>query len=52
MSDSVLSAVIQGHSRVLRLPTMARQFEAVARRARDGTWAYEEFLRVCWKRKC
>jgi len=45
MSDSVISAVIQGHSRVLRLPTMARQFEAVARRARDGAWAYEEFLR-------
>ncbi len=45
MSDAVLHAVIQGHARQLRTPTIARECAAAARRARDGGWAYEEFLR-------
>jgi len=45
MSDAVLQAVIQGHARQLRTPTIARECAAVARRARDEGWAYEEFLR-------
>lgn len=45
MSDAVLQAVIQGHARQLRTPTIARECTAVARRARDEGWAYEEFLR-------
>ena len=45
MSDAVLQAVIQGHARQLRTPTIARECEAVARRARDEGWSYEEYLR-------
>jgi DNA replication protein DnaC len=45
MSDEVLHAVIQGHARQLRTPNIARECAAVARRARDEGWAYEEFLR-------
>jgi DNA replication protein DnaC len=45
MSDAVLQAVIQGHARQLRTPTIARECAAVARRARDEGWPYEEFLR-------
>ena len=45
MSDAVLQAVIQGHARQLRTPTIARECEAVARRARDEGWPYEEYLR-------
>ena len=45
MSDPLLQAVIQGHARQLRTPTIARECAAVARRARDEGWAYEDFLR-------
>jgi len=45
MSDAVLQAVIQGHARLLRTPTIAREYLAVARRAQDGAWPYEEYLR-------
>jgi len=45
MSDAALHAVIQGHARQLRTPTIAREYAAVARRARDGGWPYEEYLR-------
>lgn len=45
MSDPVLQAVIQGHARQLRTPTIARECAAVARRAHDEGWPYEEYLR-------
>lgn len=45
MSDAVLQAIIQGHARQLRTPTLAREYAAVARRARDEGWSYEEYLR-------
>jgi DNA replication protein DnaC len=45
MSDAVLHAVIQGHARQLRTPRIAREYAGAARRARDGGWAYEEYLR-------
>jgi DNA replication protein DnaC len=45
MSEAVLQAVIQGHARQLRTPTIARECAAVARRARDEGWPYEEYLR-------
>jgi DNA replication protein DnaC len=45
MSDTVMQAVIQGHARQLRTPTIARDYAAVARRAQDGGWPYEEYLR-------
>lgn len=45
MSEAVLQAVIQGHARQLRTPTIARDYAAMARRARDDGWPYEEYLR-------
>jgi len=45
MNESVVSAVIQGLAKELRLPTIGRQYDGVGRRARDGGWAYEEYLR-------
>jgi len=45
MSEAVLHAVIQGHARQLRTPTIAREYAGAARRARDGGWPYEEYLR-------
>jgi DNA replication protein DnaC len=45
MNEAVLPAVIQGHVRSLRLPTMGREYAAIARRARDDGWSYEEYLR-------
>jgi DNA replication protein DnaC len=45
MSDAALHAVIQGHARQLRTPTIAREYAPVARRASDGGWPYEEYLR-------
>jgi len=45
MTDAVLEAVIQGHARQLRTPTLAREYGSVARRAREEGWPYEEYLR-------
>ena len=45
MSEAVLSAVIQGHARTLKMPTIGREHAAVARRARQEDWSFEEFLR-------
>lgn len=45
MTAAVLAAVIEGYARELRLPTLARDYAAVARRAGDGGWLYEEYLR-------
>ncbi len=45
MSEPLLNAVIQGHARTLKMPTIGREHEAVARRARQENWSFEEFLR-------
>ncbi len=45
MSEAVLNAVIQGHVRSLKTPTIGREYPAVARRARDDDWSFEEYLR-------
>ncbi len=45
MNEAALQAVIQGHARQLRTPTIARNFGAVARRAQDEAWPYAEYLR-------
>ncbi len=45
MSEAaVREAVIREHLGVLKLPGVAREYSALARQARDGGWAYEEFL--------
>lgn len=45
MSDAPMHAVIRGHVRLLKLPAMGREYESVARRARQDGWGYEEYLR-------
>jgi len=46
MSETAIrNAVLAEHLHTLKLPGMAHEYEALARQARDGGWAYEEFLR-------
>lgn len=45
MSDAAREAVITEHCRELRLPSVLREHQSIARHARDGGWPYEEFLR-------
>lgn len=45
MSDAVLDAVIQSHARCLRLPSLGRDYLAAARRAANGGWSFEQYLR-------
>jgi DNA replication protein DnaC len=45
MSDAVLDAVLQEHVRSLRLPTLGRDYLAVARRASNDGWSFEQYLR-------
>lgn len=45
MTEVVIDAVIQGHAHYLKMPVLAREYAAVARRARDDGWSFEEFLR-------
>ena len=45
MAEALLQAVLQQQLTQLRMPTVRKELEAVARRARDGDWPYEEFLR-------
>ena len=46
MSETAIrEAVLSEHLSALKLPGVAREYPALARQARDGGWAYEEFLR-------
>jgi DNA replication protein DnaC len=45
MTAAVVDAVIQGHVRSLKMPAIGREYAAVGRRARDGDWSFEEYLR-------
>jgi len=46
MSETAMrEAVLTQHLRTLKLPGVVREYQALARQARDGGWAYEEFLR-------
>lgn len=46
MSETAIrEAVLTEHLHILKLPGIAREYPELARQARDGGWAYEEFLR-------
>lgn len=46
MSEAAIrEAVLSEHLQTLKLPGAAREYQALARQACDGGWAYEEFLR-------
>ena len=40
----VVAELLRSQSRVLKMPGLARAFEALGRQAREEKWAYEEFL--------
>ena len=45
MSAAARGAVIHEHLQTLKLPAFRRGYEALARQASDGGWAYEDYLR-------
>lgn len=45
MTEAVVDAVIQGHVRSLKMPTIGREYAAAGRRARNDGWTFEEYLR-------
>ena len=45
MSEAARDAVIAEHLQTLKLPAIRRSYEALARQANDGGWAYQEYLR-------
>lgn len=45
MSEAARKAVIQEYTRALKLPGVYREYEALARQARDKGWPYEEYLK-------
>lgn len=40
----MIDAVVRQHCRELKTPALAREHRAVARRAQDGGWSYENYL--------
>lgn len=45
MSEAVREAILHEHLQTLKLPAVRRSYEALARQANDGGWAYQEYLR-------
>jgi DNA replication protein DnaC len=45
MSEVARDAVIHEHLQTLKLPAVKRSYEALARQANDGGWAYQDYLR-------
>jgi DNA replication protein DnaC len=42
--DVVVADLVRGQARLLKMPGLARSFEATARQAREDKWSHEEFL--------
>jgi len=45
MSEAARTAVIDGHCKALRMPSVRRDYEPLARQANDGGWPYQDYLR-------
>lgn len=45
MNDALLETLIKDYARTLRLPTFARNYRDVARRAASDGWSFDEYLR-------
>lgn len=45
MSRSVRQAILADYTKRLKMPTVAREYAALARQAREEGWDYEDFLR-------
>jgi DNA replication protein DnaC len=52
MNAAARRAVIHEYCRELKVPTLFRQHEELARQARDGGWAYEDFLLQLLEAEC
>jgi DNA replication protein DnaC len=52
MNAAARQAVLQEYCRELKMPTLFRQHPALARQARDGGWAYEDFLLQLVEAEC
>lgn len=44
-NEAAREAVIAEHLKALKLPSFGREYQSLARRAADGGWAYEDYLR-------
>lgn len=44
-------ALIEQHSRTLKLPALCREYSGLARQARADSWSYEGHLRVVGRRR-
>jgi DNA replication protein DnaC len=51
MSQSPREAVIQEYVKMLKMPAIGREYQALSRQARDGGWAYEEYLKELLERE-
>ena len=45
MSEAAREAILHEHLQTLKLPAVRRSYEALARQANDGGWAYQDYLR-------
>lgn len=45
MSEAARDAILAEHLQTLKLPAIRRSYEALARQANDGGWAYQDYLR-------
>ena len=43
-APTVVRDLVVAHTRVLKLPGVARTFESLARQARDAHWPHEDYL--------
>ncbi len=44
MSCAIAQDLVKAHARTLKMPGLARTYEALARQAREEHWGYEEYL--------
>jgi DNA replication protein DnaC len=51
MSQSPRAAVIQEYVKMLKMPAIGREYQALSRQARDGGWAYEDYLKELLERE-
>ena len=50
MSHTPRDAVIQEYVKMLKMPAIGRDYPAVSQQARDGGWAYEDYLKELLER--
>ena len=43
-APTVIRDLVVAHTRMLKLPGVARTFESLARQARDSHWSHEDYL--------